>query len=363
MAYIKEFVGWGVLQILTILVTLVRLAHRWHRQQLWWDDFWMVGATVMGVLVVINTYCMGQDPMAKWIEDSYGTLAYFLWSSYLTSHIMIWCARISMVLSIARIQPDGMHKRVTQASFGIMVAFLVANALLTSFMCGTPPPDLLICDAPRYASLSIVVFQLTTATWLICWPIYLLSRWTRLPAFERKLIIACFGSGIVLIIFDIFHAVNLIRAENIPGGRSSPDHFPSLMASGNLQSTLSVLCSNSLVLVPYIYRRLRKEPPTAPETTDAETSGAMFTSTGPTTTTNHASDMTSTKSHYTSHAGESSGGIYSTIDRPITTVHFSQRDASAQSDGASRSAGSDSEKDGAGSDKSHGASSISRPLA
>jgi len=35
-----------------ILSTLVRLGHRFHRQQLWWDDFWAFVALLAAILVI-----------------------------------------------------------------------------------------------------------------------------------------------------------------------------------------------------------------------------------------------------------------------------------------------------------------------
>lgn len=45
-----------------LLVTIIRLGIQYHRQKLWWDDFWIVAAGICTAVLMVTNFYHTADP-------------------------------------------------------------------------------------------------------------------------------------------------------------------------------------------------------------------------------------------------------------------------------------------------------------
>ncbi|KAG2016511.1 hypothetical protein CC2G_009675 [Coprinopsis cinerea AmutBmut pab1-1] len=294
------------LHFLGIATTCLRLFHRIQRRQLWWDDFCAFISMLGEGLIISNYFLLGLRPIDTYPERA---RSYFTYSAYLWTPITMWLARISILTAMIRLVPAGRNQLITKIStvvFWLMITTIVFTRIT---MCGVPLPQFLACHPqPDYEVGLSLAFGLIGTAWLVGWPLYLLSR-MKLAAFEKKIIQACFASGVSLIALDIAHATALLMVR----ASAYKKHYEALNTTGNLIVIVSVLCCNSLVLATYVYRlwRQRKQRQAEAEageesSSEPESSSEKYTTerTGPTATT-HGTTMTTFGTHTT--------GIYTSI--------------------------------------------------
>ncbi|EAU91009.2 hypothetical protein CC1G_02396 [Coprinopsis cinerea okayama7 len=202
-------------------------------------------------LIISNYFLLGLRPIDTYPERA---RSYFTYSAYLWTPITMWLARISILTAMIRLVPAGRNQLITKIStvvFWLMITTIVFTRIT---MCGVPLPQFLACHPqPDYEVGLSLAFGLIGTAWLVGWPLYLLSR-MKLAAFEKKIIQACFASGVSLIALDIAHATALLMVR----ASAYKKHYEALNTTGNLIVIVSVLCCNSLVLATYVYRLWRQ---------------------------------------------------------------------------------------------------------
>ncbi|TFK22084.1 hypothetical protein FA15DRAFT_671893 [Coprinopsis marcescibilis] len=271
------------LHFLSILVTCIRLYHRFKRQQLWWDDFWALVSALFVAFIAAFYICHILRP-----RDTYSEVVqnFLSWIPFFITPLSIWTARFSILVTTVRIIPPGVNKTISQGSFCAFVLMLIAVLLSTIFLCGVPLPAR-PSEACVYTTRTAIV-QLTlgiaATVWLAAWPSYILSR-MKLPKADRNVVIACFAFGTSLVAVEALHAVHIVQLMNYPREMMRTFNSIPITFSGNFQVILALLTCNSLVLVTYLYRvwRNRKRhngsDNSKDESDDAtDTSGAISTS-------------------------------------------------------------------------------------
>ncbi|TFK22087.1 hypothetical protein FA15DRAFT_671899 [Coprinopsis marcescibilis] len=280
----RTFTAVVSLHFLSIIVTCVRLCHRFKRRQLWWDDFWALVSALFAAFIAayyISHILRSRDTYSEVVQN------FLSWIPFFITPLAMWTARFSILITTIRIIPPGVNKTISQGSFCVFVLMLVAVLLSAVFLCGIPLPAR-PSEACGYTTRTAIV-QLTlgisATVWLAAWPSYILSR-MKLPRADRNVVIACFAFGTSLVAVEAIHAANIVRLINFPREMMQTfDPIP-ITFSGNFQVILPLLTCNSLVLVTYLYRvwRNRKRhngnDNSTSDESDDDTSGTTSTSQG-----------------------------------------------------------------------------------
>ncbi|PPR04819.1 hypothetical protein CVT24_007079 [Panaeolus cyanescens] len=230
---------------LALLTTLLRLIHRFRRKRLGWDDLWAgvanVFAIIIFVLFLLSEVIFGKPPFLSTpiplrTFGIVGTLVFY----------MTGCSKISIAVTIIRLVGEGTFRRIAKA---VILAFGVVGISLSLgrvFRCGTDFSKAPICPTPRYAGYLELVFDLLGDTWLIGAPLYMLRK-LKLPRQHQRLIGGVFLCGLFTTIASVVHNSFILSRQLLVAG-----------ISAHIQLGVSIIMCNLLVLVPYIYRRVRE---------------------------------------------------------------------------------------------------------
>ncbi|TFK22096.1 hypothetical protein FA15DRAFT_671910 [Coprinopsis marcescibilis] len=266
------FVVVVALYLLCAVLTCIRLAHRFQRSQLWWDDFWA------GLAALSGTFIAGLYIAIVLIKDRRElpqiTQSFLNWAGFFGNTVSTWAARYSILTTIIRILPTGANRAITKVSFCIMGPMSLAIILAHIFMCGLPvPSSTTACGLPIRSIILQLTCGLTAIAWLVVWPIYILWR-MKLPRTHRNLIVACFASAVSLAVIEILHANFLVKFSNTPTEvlRSPAFNPVPLTFTGNFQSIFAMFCCNNLVLVTFMYRIWRNKRDGSEGESETETS-------------------------------------------------------------------------------------------
>lgn len=240
----NETIGFLTGYSLATLSTLVRLGHRLHRGQAWWDDLWAFVALFFLVFSVTLSIVLN-------IPDHVDTLypkpaaSFMLWITFQLQPAVIWSSRLSIQATIIRFLSPGPHRTISRVAFVALIAMWIVAAITKVFYCGNPVPQIPQCIYKKMPSIVALVLDVLSTAWLVGWPTYILFR-MKLPRSGRRLIVACFVASLLLGAVDIYHASNIIVGA-----------FGRINVSGHLEPMLAVVLSNLLVLVTYVYRTFR----------------------------------------------------------------------------------------------------------
>ncbi|TFK16945.1 hypothetical protein FA15DRAFT_374536 [Coprinopsis marcescibilis] len=253
MAIDPIFAAFIALHYVSMLITVIRLGYRVKRRQLWWDDLWALLAIVGTVFIIMLYTTLGLRKLNTFPAQMQ---SFFTWMSYLSSPTAMWSARLSILLTIIKVLPFGTNRNVARASFIVMFFLWVGVLLSKVFMCGVPVPTNLVCDVPRKTTALTLTLNIVSVVWLVALPAFRLYRVKSALAY-RNFMVACVTAGLCLIAVDVAHAVNLINAE-APGRVAN---YQALNISGNLQVILSMLASNIVVFITYMFSVDSPVPP------------------------------------------------------------------------------------------------------
>ncbi|KAF9045270.1 hypothetical protein BJ165DRAFT_151005 [Panaeolus papilionaceus] len=221
---------------LAFITTTLRLFHRYRVRRLWWDDFWALCA----LLCAIVTYSV------FWIRLINGhrkalTLAIMI-AAYVAG---LWCARISVAVTLVRLLNKGRFKTVSKI---VTVALSISGGvlvLLRILNCDTRfdrPP---YCKTPRTVVYLELILDLLSDAWLVAAPLVMLYR-TNLSAKHRQIITWVFSCGILTTATSILHIFCLItRQDNL------------VVVTSHVQLGVAIAVCNLLVLVTYVYRKIQ----------------------------------------------------------------------------------------------------------
>ncbi|GLB43804.1 hypothetical protein LshimejAT787_1403160 [Lyophyllum shimeji] len=230
---------------LAFVVTTFRLIHRRRRKQCSWDDFWALVAVCCNNITFIffwvrvrnNARTRAGHPPSRAI----GRINYFIIS--LTFTAALWAARISITCSILRILPPGPTRTLV---FGMTCVFgIIALALLfsKSWICRHDTSWSTDCPLGEAFNILKLTTDVVADVALVAVPLCILWH-TSLPKGPRYMIRAVFATTILTASIGVLHAVygmlpNLINA-----------------VTAHLESAVTVMLCNLLVVATFIYRRL-----------------------------------------------------------------------------------------------------------
>ncbi|KAL0578833.1 hypothetical protein V5O48_003157 [Marasmius crinis-equi] len=246
---------------LAIIFTLVRLARRFRIRRVSWDDAW----ALVSMLLVAAFLGMDWERLRYHLPDwetvqaqppadiaaFHDRLILFYRLSLGLYSSIVWCSRISLSLSIARILPPS-RLRLTANSLAVFC--LVAGIILTvikPFLCTVlfPPrvpfPNT-FCRPGNGTVFSVqAAGDVISSVLLVIIPIYAL-RYTDIPSCERRLIVTLFASTSLTLASCLVHAVYIAEKKQYR-----------MALSSRLEAAISVMVCNLLVVVTSLYRLLR----------------------------------------------------------------------------------------------------------
>ncbi|KAF4623579.1 hypothetical protein D9613_001518 [Agrocybe pediades] len=229
---------------LAISTTSFRLLHRCITRRLWWDDFWAAVAFVMDLTIFV-LFLVG-------LRVNITTSLAANWITLLCYNSTLWAARMTVAVTIVRLIPRGIVRRVARGVSVIFALFwtsIIVQNLVACTRKGGPgfPWCTIVPQYALYTGVQELVTNLIADIWLLLAPAYILYR-MKLQRPHYVLILTIFLCGIFTALASISHAVFLII--------KAPD--PTWMIlTGHIELAVAVIVSNLLVLVTYLYRVFR----------------------------------------------------------------------------------------------------------
>lgn len=118
----------SILEILAIVTTSCRIAVRWKRRLIGWDDILMVAASIFAVLrfsIIIYATTIGyghhEDNLS---QDQYNNVNFFSWLGQISLFICLCFLKISIGLLIMRIKED---RKSRMFQLGLLVGLVLSN--------------------------------------------------------------------------------------------------------------------------------------------------------------------------------------------------------------------------------------------
>ncbi|THU87480.1 hypothetical protein K435DRAFT_969873 [Dendrothele bispora CBS 962.96] len=291
---VQPVIPWGVSlslgHVIAFSSTVYRISYRYRIKRLWWDDYF---ATVAQLFAL--PYAMILWPRLK-LNNSKRTQIMFYFMASVCYFSILWCARISMALSIARIFPPGEIRRYTIAmaiGFGTIGLGLV---LQLSIVCGTdtswhqtPGTH---CHGTQW--VSSFAGDMTGDLLLIFTPLVLVWR-IRLAQNARRLILGIFGASVLTVIASVFLHVLILDPT-----RFGPGAGLLVYLLANVETCVCLFVCNLLVSASVLYRLIRRRKARTTEdhgnsssrTADATTLTDVVDGTGNQRTETYALDLT-----------------------------------------------------------------------
>lgn len=241
-AEVPYIVGFVFGYSLAVVSTILRLHHRYQRQQLWWDDLWA------GVALFTAMYIFFSYEVVTWsIGGSQGLSprlrSFLAWSQFWAHTSTIWSSRMSLQTTVVNFLPPGRNKTISKCAAGVLIIGWIASGIVKMFYNGTPIP--MIPNPPwrKLPTLIDLVLAISATTWLVVWPAYIVMR-MKLSRRVKRIIVFSFASAFVFLGLEIFHYVNVINTT-----------YPVLRVSGHIELVACLIVANMVILMSALYQR------------------------------------------------------------------------------------------------------------
>lgn len=203
----------SVCGFVAICMTLARLRLRWSRY--WWDDAWAF-FSLLCLLVQIAGVFMHVDKPSE-LSRLNRIAAYYLIAT--TFYAVIWSARLSILFSIIRIDPDPVIRRRLGWLAGAFIAAIALFFTQLFWVCETMhngwknkvSPQ---CPLPKQVAICQLVSDVLADLALILLPLRLI-RGIKEKRLRWRLIFI-FSTAIVTTVVSLVHAAYIITRGGIP---------------------------------------------------------------------------------------------------------------------------------------------------
>ncbi|VDB92045.1 unnamed protein product [Peniophora sp. CBMAI 1063] len=261
----------SVCAFVAICMTIVRLYIR--RTRLWWDDAWTIFSFVF-VLLQIAAAFLHVDNYSD-LPKSGHVAAYYLLAT--TFYCIIWSARLSILFSIIRIDPDPRWQYRLKWVAAIFIAALLFFLAQLFWVCEPKGHEWKNLPSPQcHLGLQVVICQVVSDViadlLLITLPIRLIYGMTD-RALRRRLMFI-FSTAIVTTFVSLVHAAYIIK-----------DGTTSVLISAVVEDCMSLTVANLPVVATAVLRKIPFGTPrtSAGNTTEGDESandGRHWKSTG-----------------------------------------------------------------------------------
>jgi len=193
--------------VFAIVCTVIRLADRARRRQLWWDDGWAfiaMAASVIGQIVVAFW-------MAPGVPQSHRVAIFYI--VQFAFYIMIWACRASILLTVIRLTSTSSMKTFLRVTLALFALFWFIPSVQILVICTRQPGweelrPMPACDLGKSVALTGLITQVLSDFVLIFAPIRLIlnARMTR----SRKTSLALvFLSNVALTVVGFYRSYEL----------------------------------------------------------------------------------------------------------------------------------------------------------
>jgi len=238
-----------VIHVLAILLTCLRLYHRYSISRLWWDDCSAAVAGIIDCVAILDLWLGNVDS-----NKNFPLVKYKI--GFLSIVTVEWVTRIALALAFARIFPPGEKTRNYAISLVILFLFLLIAILIQTILFCTNDSawissSFLQCDFHGEVLIFLISSNLFSDVLLVFSPLYVLRR-LRLPENQRRLIFFCFmGSALMSLACIVTTAFQFVPS-------SWKTTIEIRIVLGYLEGSVSLFVCNLLVIVTYFYQVFRQ---------------------------------------------------------------------------------------------------------
>ncbi|KAF5392775.1 hypothetical protein D9757_001010 [Collybiopsis confluens] len=241
-----------VLLVVALSTTVTRICARYRNRRLWWDDGWALLALGFAATMDVSSL-LGSDE--KPANNNRRTRIMHSWITLVTYTVGIWCARITLLMSILRLIPTFFTlRRITEFASIAFLLMCLSVFIPTIYFCVS---DLFwgTHDVPSWGSyasgdpaLALLSNKSGQPQAKVCiFALFLTSDCDERPECLRMLVIM-FSATLITSIISILHAVFLV---------SSAWNLAAVAVEAQMSTALTV--ANLAILTPYLYRLIKPE--------------------------------------------------------------------------------------------------------
>ncbi|KAF8806687.1 hypothetical protein BYT27DRAFT_7242893 [Phlegmacium glaucopus] len=257
----QNLLAWQVsmtlLQLLAMGMTIFRLVHRWRSHRLWWDDYVVCLPPCLECILVVQIWLKFHQ--ANGVVKINPAIESF-WMGAFIYYTILWSCRVALALTLTRIFPPG--RRTRQYTLGLAIGFVgtyLGCMIFLMITCRSPQSRYHIrveyCKTTKnggfVGSYEFLILDSLSDILLIASPVYMLWR-VKLPKSQRRIILSLFSSSILSLLGTI--VVFVAWSSSI---RPGPDYFFIKVVVGHVESGVSLIACNLLVVVMACYNALR----------------------------------------------------------------------------------------------------------
>ncbi|TFK49286.1 hypothetical protein OE88DRAFT_1809608 [Heliocybe sulcata] len=251
---------------IAILSTAFRLVYRWRRKRFWWDDG-MAGISMICCLIFLVAIWIRTDsPGVGPLDEPPGARIVSYWFVSLAFTMILWSARMSILLSIVRIVPPMFHMRIIMNALlvifpAIWVALLIQKIYRCAYNTSWTHSPSLQCHLGKDVAITELCTDIFADVTLVTIPLRLLWN-VRIPKNQRKLLYTIFCTSIITTIVSIPHAIYVMGIAGLYEG-----------ITAHIEAGVSLIVANLLVITTFLYAFFRNGE--SIESTDPYTQGTM----------------------------------------------------------------------------------------
>ncbi|TFK62558.1 hypothetical protein BDN72DRAFT_848539 [Pluteus cervinus] len=241
--------------LIAMSATIFRLHHRYRLRRLWWDDYWAALALLFS-FGYFTTVFMRKEPGDPTLGQKKAVAIF--WMTTLFFPCEVWSARMSLAFSIIRLIPERaiFRRRCMYALatiFGMMWLALLLQKLWVCVGDSSWTHNAMVqCYLGNAIGIITLCTDVISDTCLIVIPLFMLQE-IRIPAGQRRLLLAVFCSSIFSSVAGVIYAVFVFRADNLGTKRGLL-----ISLTANIKAAVTLLVCNMLVIVTYFYRTFRR---------------------------------------------------------------------------------------------------------
>lgn len=254
-----------VIHPIALVSTAFRLGYRWRRKRFWWDDALAAASMVFDLVFLIAIWIRTDGPGVGPLVQPPGARIASYWIVSVTFTLILWSARISILLSIVRLVPPMMTMRRFTLLLLLVFPLITVGLLVQKiYHCAS---NLAWYHAPGlqcHLGRDVAIAELCTDVFadgtLVLIPLRLLWG-VRLPRKQRQLLFTVFCTSLVTTIVSIPHAIYVMGVAGLYEG-----------ITAHIEAGVSLVVANLLVITTYLYTVFRNgeniddyaDAPTAP---------------------------------------------------------------------------------------------------
>ncbi|KAG1770339.1 hypothetical protein EV702DRAFT_1140027 [Suillus placidus] len=242
-----------VLPLVAITVTSFRLYCRVRQGRLWIDDLWATFA-MMFILVLLVVDWLYLQAFDQFPQGARVALYYLVCQVF---YAVVWCSRISILLTVVRLTVPGTLRRVLKFT---TVTFVIAWAILFAQVWWTcesepswktqPRPQ---CDLGRNVAIAQIITDVFGDAILILAPFRLIYK-VRLTKAQKIRILAIFSTSAITSIVSLAHAYYVLTA----GGLKEA-------VAAMVETSVSLIVANLSVVVAFFLSMSAEDESSSPE--------------------------------------------------------------------------------------------------